>query len=402
MKEKYCVFFSGEYPYETTLKNEFEVMSEQFHKVYYIPSSINSFFNKADFPENVYPLDIFQSIPNNRRGIIKKHLWNSIKIFFSQLFKDGNFVHYLWGYRTYITIVATSLEKVKILQELISKENLPTDTLFYDYWFEDSTLALTLLKKKGLIHKAISRTHRFDLYDDAYKGRVPYRDLKVKYLDSVFAVAKHGQDYFKGRVNDSMKPKIKLSYLGVRQPEKIFDRYEERSETTIISVANTQPFKRVHLIPAILAKFDFPIRWIHFGKGPMDSIIAEEIKKLPRHIRAEQAGNIPNSEMLKFYVDNQIDMFVSLSSSEGLPISMMEAISYGVPVFACNVCGIPDLVNEITGGLFDQDDTVEIICRKLKEKMQQRFDRIRILEFSRQNFDYKKNYNLFFQNLEKL
>jgi glycosyltransferase involved in cell wall biosynthesis len=402
MKEKYCVFFSGEYPYETTLRNEFEVMSEHFQKVFYIPSSLLAPFKKEDFPGNIIPLDIFKSIDEDMPKIVRRNIGKAFWLFLPQLLKDNNFLYYIRNYKTYLTIAATSIEKQKILEWLIENESLPSDTLFYDYWFEDSTLALALLKKKGVIQKAISRTHRFDLYDDAFKGRVPFRRLKVKYLDSVFAVAKHGQQYFKGKVIESMKPKIKLSYLGVRQPEKIFDQCEERQEKTIISVSNTQPFKRVHLIPAMLAKFDIPIRWIHFGKGPMDSKIAEEIKKLPAHIRAEQAGSIPNAEILKFYIDNQIDMFVSLSSSEGLPISMMEAISYGVPVFACNVCGIPDLVNETTGGLFDQDDTIEVIGNKLKHKMVQKFDRDKILKFSRQNFDFKKNYISFFQDIEKL
>jgi glycosyltransferase involved in cell wall biosynthesis len=402
MKEKYCVFFSGEYPCETTLKNEFEIMSSQFDKVFYIPSSFYAPFKKEDFPKNIIPLDIFKRIDEEMPKIVRKHIGKAFRLFFAQLFSDGNFVHYIRSYKTYLTIAATSLEKMEILERLIEKETLPSDTLFYDYWFEDSTLALALLKKRGVIIKAISRTHRFDLYDDAFKGRVPFRRFKVKYLDSVFAVAKHGQEYFKGRVMEAMKPKIKLSYLGVRQPEKIFDQYEEKQEKTIISVSNTQPFKRVHLIPAMLAKFDFPVRWIHFGKGPMDSVIAEEIKKLPVHIRAEQAGSLPNEEILKFYVDNQIDMFVSLSSSEGLPISMMEAISYGVPVFACEVCGIPDLVNETTGALFQQNDSIEVVGEKLRVKLSQKFDKEEILKFSRQNFDYKKNYLSFFQNIEKL
>ena len=38
------------------------------------------------------------------------------------------------------------------------------------------------------------------------------------------------------------------------------------------------------------------------------------------------------------------DLFVQVSSSEGVPVSIMEALSFGIPVLATNVGGVGEIV----------------------------------------------------------
>ncbi len=51
-------------------------------------------------------------------------------------------------------------------------------------------------------------------------------------------------------------------------------------------------------------------------------------------------GGISNAEVFQFYRDNKVDLFVNASTSEGLPVSIMEAISFGIPSIATNVGGL--------------------------------------------------------------
>jgi glycosyltransferase involved in cell wall biosynthesis len=54
---------------------------------------------------------------------------------------------------------------------------------------------------------------------------------------------------------------------------------------------------------------------------------------------------------------NELDVVVSSSHSEAMPLAVMEAMACGVPVVACKVGGIPDLVaNGVTGWLVDAGD----------------------------------------------
>lgn len=46
-----------------------------------------------------------------------------------------------------------------------------------------------------------------------------------------------------------------------------------------------------------------------------------------------------NQLVYDFYRNNDVDVFVNLSESEGIPVSIIETISFGVPVVATDVGG---------------------------------------------------------------
>ena len=73
-------------------------------------------------------------------------------------------------------------------------------------------------------------------------------------------------------------------------------------------------------------------------------------------------GAIQNVEVYKYYNEHCADLFINVSSSEGLPVSIMEAISFGIPVIATDVGGTGEIVkNGISGFLINRDfETVEL------------------------------------------
>lgn len=44
-------------------------------------------------------------------------------------------------------------------------------------------------------------------------------------------------------------------------------------------------------------------------------------------------------------------MFINVSSSEGLPVSIMEACSFGIPIIATNVGGTAEIVQAGVNGI---------------------------------------------------
>jgi glycosyltransferase involved in cell wall biosynthesis len=391
------VFFSTQYPYETTLKNEFKVLSKKFDKVYYFPTSIIE-ANADILPSNI---ELNPLLANNRdkwKTITLKSWFLVFGLYLTESFKKGNLFAYLKNPKIYISIAGRNVKWANLLEHFIKENNL-SDAVFYDYWFENATLSLAILKKRKAIKKFSCRIHGFDLYDERWDGVVPYRDYKMKYVDAVYAVSRYGQNYLKNKISNIYKSKVRLSYLGVEMPSVINPKSNYYQEKIIVSASNTQDFKRVHHIPDVLSKLDFPVRWIHFGSGLCDNVLKENIKNLPLHIKVELKGHVPNDELINFYANQHVDLFISLSTSEGLPISMMEVISYGIPVFAGNICGIPDLVNDTTGVMFELNDSFDIITEKLKNALNKKFDTEKIAAFARIKFYYEQNYREFLQNL---
>lgn len=49
------------------------------------------------------------------------------------------------------------------------------------------------------------------------------------------------------------------------------------------------------------------------------------------------------------YSEHPVDVFINLSTNEGVPVSIMEAISFDIPIVATDVGGTSEIVTDETG-----------------------------------------------------
>ena len=67
-----------------------------------------------------------------------------------------------------------------------------------------------------------------------------------------------------------------------------------------------------------------------------------------------------------YYKNNNISLFINLSDSEGLPVSIMEAMSFGIPCVATDVGGTSEIVIDgYNGYLVSPKDDNESIMKKI-------------------------------------
>lgn len=73
-------------------------------------------------------------------------------------------------------------------------------------------------------------------------------------------------------------------------------------------------------------------------------------------------GRLDHSELLRLYRENQVDLVclasleLGLGLHEGIPVALIEAMSYGIPVVATNSGGIGELVGDGAGLLVEPQD----------------------------------------------
>jgi len=110
------------------------------------------------------------------------------------------------------------------------------------------------------------------------------------------------------------------------------------------------------------------VEWHHFGDGQeRENLTAQAERTLPPHIRWKFWGHIPNCQIDGLYQSLKPAAFITLSSTEGLPISILEAFSAGVPAIATNVGGIPEIVrNRETGVLLPEAPSPEEVAAAIQ------------------------------------
>jgi glycosyltransferase involved in cell wall biosynthesis len=155
----------------------------------------------------------------------------------------------------------------------------------------------------------------------------------------------------------------------------------------------------------ILKNITFPVKWVHHGnKGDKDKIFYKKIKELPSNVEFilhERKENY--SDVLKFIKENHFNLFVLLSSIEGLPVSLIEAISFGIPVLATDVGGVSEVVSAANGMIIEKDFDPAAIAKKItdftKSVMNCEEGRKKVREDWEERFSANKNYEKFYNQL---
>jgi glycosyltransferase involved in cell wall biosynthesis len=206
-----------------------------------------------------------------------------------------------------------------------------------------------------------------------------------------------------GQLPPGLANKVRLSYLGIPDsfggilPQKNGDHF------TIVSCSDLIPLKRIELLIETLRCSRLNICWIHVGDGPLRSSLEAMSRTLPENISVDFKGKRDNAQVLGLYHATFVDLFVSLSETEGLPVSMMEAASFGIPILSCDVNGVPEIVTSQTGILVDKEAKPGVICAVLeKALLHQTFDRESIRRFCQQKFNADRNFTLFAKQIKLL
>lgn len=100
------------------------------------------------------------------------------------------------------------------------------------------------------------------------------------------------------------------------------------------------------------------------GSGPLRQKLVSIVTELQLADRVVFIGEIPNSDLPKYYAAAQV--FVRPSLSEGLGISFLEAMQLTVPVIATDVGGIPDFLKDGVTGWFCEVNDPNSIAEKIK------------------------------------
>lgn len=308
----------------------------------------------------VKDFDFFQ--PANRIKLFFGNFFRILSVLFTELRQTHNRRFYFKNFKSLFNQLLLTISASNKLENTI-KNDINTETVFYTYWFKQWTFALTLLKQKHKNIKVVSRIHGADYDEEQVKTILPFRYFQLSKVNRIFPVSDFAKKYMMNEFKMDAN-KITTSRLGLNLYRQLSP--VSKSELTIVSCSSVISLKRVHLILDIIENIKTNAKWVHFGHGDLFEELKEKVKLHSKH-NIELKGYIPNGEFIQYLSLNPVSFFINVSESEGIPVSMMEAIAKGIPLIGTNICGVPEIVTNKTGFLIPCDFEPKKVASLIEE-----------------------------------
>lgn len=330
---------------ESFVINEANAIAENGHDVLLVPTQLRrgspnrfkldsqvTLLAQASFSFKVLGVFCFYGITSPKRlleliNLIrdKNSLWNTIKNFYV-------------------------LPKAIWLTKHLKEENVEH---IHAHWLTTSaTLAMVVSYLTGVPWSCTA--HRGDI--------VANNILEKKFKSAAFIrfISDSGLKLAKARANiDSDKSHV--LHIGVEMPELSDAPVVEQDKSknfTVVCPANLISVKGHECLINALSKMKFGenVRLILAGDGKLRKKLESQVRKLGLNSQVIFQGHVPHSELISWYEKKQVDIVVLPSLDlgngvhEGIPVSLMEAMAYGVPVISTRTGGIPELLEDEYSG----------------------------------------------------
>lgn len=194
--------------------------------------------------------------------------------------------------------------------------------------------------------------HRFDIVEN--KALLAYKAQQSRF---VRFISKSGFR-MSGLAGTPLEEKMKVLHLGVELKDSVPVVNSLSAPVTILCAASLLPVKG-HLV-LLKAMEMLRNRGLEFtlylaGDGELRKNLNQEVHQRALGDRVHFLGSLSHSALMDLYASGTISIAVLASVDlgnglcEGIPVSLMEAMSFGIPVIATETGGIPELLERGAG-----------------------------------------------------
>lgn len=249
-----------------------------------------------------------------------------------------------------------------------------TVDLVYTYWLKPQTCGAVLARDRGRVRRVISRSHNTDLYEEARPAHyLPLQRTVGLGIDEVHVISEHGSDYLRQRYGFGLD-QVRLARLGVHLPQpEVQAPVAEDGALRLLTISTMSPMKRLDLVIDTVAgvarrRSDLTLHWTHHGEGPLRPQLEARAREVldPLGVRWTFGGQLDHGALLEA-LQQPCDLMLNGSSSEGVPVSIMEAAARGIPCLATDVGATREVVDAEHGYLVPADVTADAFAERVVE-----------------------------------
>lgn len=393
---KTLYLFTNSFPYSTPesfLEEEIIFLSKRFDKIVIMPFTSDT-KRERPVPENCEVINIPLSNKRLKYTLLGLFHYKTVWVLTKEFFRNRVFTSlkkikaWIWSARCLNNCLYN-----RRLQKVL--KNVSRNDVCYFYWGIGQCLLSIVLKGKTHL---VSRFHgEWDLWEESYGGFHSLRTEVAHSLDKAVFIAKKGELYFKERYPFA---KTVVFPLGTKD-NGVQLKSPADGIIRVVSCSKIYPLKRVPLIfEAINSLTDYRIEWTHIGDGPDYNLLKQKVASESRdHLKVLFLGYMTNKDILEYYSSHHFDMFINMSTSEGVPVSIMEASSFGIPIIATNVGSTSEEVPSQVGELISPNPSLSEITEAIRKVLSTNYSP---REFWLENYNADKNYAAFADLLYQL
>lgn len=418
IKMNKLILVTKKFPYggdtgEIYLRNELSILSQRYDEVIIIScaSSEEEEMVVDKLPSNIVIYSL--KVSNNKVHYFPKFFESLKLVKYSKYKEDWKEADSILKKLFMMYFLSKSLEAIKKIKNTDFFENVNREDkiIIYSYRLFDlayiSILIKNLIKDKCIVSSVISRAHGYDIYEEANELHyLPLRNYILFNLDYVYCCSINGMQYLKSK-RHNFSDKIRFSYLGTKE---YLECEQERNDSfRIVSCSNVNSIKRIDLIAKVISVVSkkINVQWIHMGGTDNDlAKLKKNYSDLIDRGTIIFKGQVSHEMVIDYYSKEYVDLFINLSSSEGIPQSIMEAISFEIPVIATDVGGTSEIViDNINGYLVRKDEDPDSIANYIigyyyLNESQKNEMRNRAKIIWEDKFNLEKNVNSFLNDIE--
>jgi len=190
--------------------------------------------------------------------------------------------------------------------------------------------------------------------------------LKMVHASFMRIISRNGLEMVKELGLEVPDDRVLILHVGVHRPTQFRvprDQQEQVNVPIILCPAGLRPVKgHKYLIEAftILRERGVKLELWLAGQGKLRQELQEQIEALGLSDRVAFLGQLPHLELLDLYSQGKIAIVVLPSLHEGIPVSLIEAMAYSIPVVSTVVGGTPELLEGGAGLLVPPKDPVAL------------------------------------------
>ena len=199
--------------------------------------------------------------------------------------------------------------------------------------------------------KVVYTVHGFDSIRLAYRKFLPIERFMQRTCKAIVGVSKYDDVWMR---TEKITKNVSYIYNGIKRPvpqENISFNIPSSYKKTILCIARLSPQKKSDMFMSVAELLpEYAFVWI--GNQ-------HEVSEHPKNVFF--MGNIPNAGAYCSIAD----LFMLPSNYEGLPMVILEAMSFGKPVVASNVGGISEIVEDDKNG-YTVENNADLFAEKIK------------------------------------